>query len=222
MARPTLSPVHQTRAVALGAVDSQPPAVKLPLDAKPQLVVTATGKHRNGVLNALSSVILERGGSITAAKRTQVEDIFSAMLAVWLPPRRPSGTGIEPDTFKILLENSVGVDPRLQNFNLQVSKLDYTTAAVEPSRHRLRLEAPQKPGIVNSLTEVFLSFDCVITSFEADVINVGNAVAFLAKGVIDVPQGAEEEVLTSTLREWAEANSAKLTFDLILGDAARL
>jgi len=179
----------------------------IPADAKPQVVLIASGKHKQGVLNDLTSIVVERGASITGAKRNQVAGVFTAMLSVYIPPC----SSISPDEFKSYFEAQAGVDSRLQGFNISVLPLDKTTetgsAAPPPDAklqaYKLRVEGPQMPGMLNSLTTVLLEDNCIVRALDADVITSGGRPMFLAKGDIDVPPAVAADEVLEKLSAWA-------------------
>ena len=211
-----LAPAIATRKIATTAIDGMP-LQPIPSDAKPQLVIIATGVHKNGVLNGLTSLIVERGASVMGAKRNSVAGAFSAMISVYIPPRRSIGTGISPDAFKSYLESSAGIDPRLKGFNVSVVPLADGTAVAAPSapaHHRkLRVEAPQMPGLLNSLTRVMLEDNCAVDALSADVITAGGAPVFFATGDIGVPSQVDPGSVFEKLAAWAVDNKAKVNFE---------
>lgn len=194
------------------------PLSPVPADAKPQLVLVATGVHKNGVLKGLTEMLMERGASVMGAQRCAVAGVFTAMLSVYVPPRRATGTGISPDAFKNYIENLSGIDPRLKGFNVSVMPLkDDGVADIRelepPVKRRLRVEAPQMPGLLNSLSLVFFEYNCAIDSLFADVKLRDKKPLFYARGEIEVPAHVDVDAVFEKLAVWAVAKAAKVTFE---------
>ena len=60
--------------------------VSMPFGARPHLMVTATGRHRPGTTSDLTEVVFEHGLSIAGTKKVMLEERFTIMLALWVPP----------------------------------------------------------------------------------------------------------------------------------------
>ena len=116
----------------------------------------ASAADRRGVISCLTSFVADRGVSVASAKRNQVEDVFSLMIAVWIPPRRPNGLGISPDAFAPYLLKLAATDPRTQGLDIQVLKVSPVAADATTGgeTRRLRVEAPQKPGLMTTISKV--------------------------------------------------------------------
>lgn len=198
----------------------------MPLGALPQLCVMVSGKHRPAVMTDLTSMVVERGGSVTASKKIMSCGQFMGMISVWLPPRRITGMGISPDHFKaIMIEGgNSGEEPRLQGYHTRVVDLTEEEAANEhaglpalKSERRLRVEGPQKPGMLNSLTQVIVDFDCVILDLNSTTIPsfVKEEVTLRVEMQFGLPEQLLNHVpdLEQKLHSWATKYDAVLRMD---------
>ena len=141
----------------------------------PQLLLTATGRHRKGVLQDLTAYLLEHGASICSSRKVMLHSHFSCMLAVWLPP-----DGTPPDKLAALIAEG-GIQKEL-GCCLTAEMLKPADAAESVRTdggsvfRRLRLSTPQKPGIVKSVTELLKAHSCTLTEIDADTRALGNEV----------------------------------------------
>ena len=61
-------------------------AVRMPVGATPQILISANGTHKHGAVSKITSAIVEHGASIAATKKIVIHDQFSLMMSVWVPP----------------------------------------------------------------------------------------------------------------------------------------
>ena len=179
--------------------------VRMPVHAEPQLCVTATGKHKQGVLEGLTAAIAEHGGSIASAKRVETGGVFSAILEVWMPPNAAELTA---DDLSAKLDSSgivIGV------MDLE-EKSPILQEATEP--WHLTIEGPQKPGLMNGLTKILLDGESVVKRMEADTASSDTGVSFAATGLILCRPGSGPKI-KEKLRTWTYAYENVTKFDFV-------
>ena len=217
----------------------------IPIDAMPQVLVSAVAPHRTGASKDLAAVIFEQGGSIAATKKIMVEDHFAMMLSVWTPP-----DGTAP---KDMVSTLTSADTRSRlGFAVQASLLDPARVPdgamdEQGEKRRLKLSCPQRPGIVLAITELlkdrtpphrpFFAYSlclfraippradsCKMSAISADTLAKGSEIWFELEAVVDVPSGVDPSSLEGSLRMWTESKESRATliFDSWLRDVAPL
>jgi len=165
------------------------------------------GKHRKGVASDLTSIIFEQGASITASKKLMVEDHFAMMFAVWTPE--------STDGLRAILESDE-VTKRMGTA-LQVAVLDGQQAAAAAeattSQRRLKLNCPQRPGIVLAITELLKDHNCKMSSVDAEAYEKASEIWFTLECIVDVPAGVDPDRVASDLHFWSSAHDAQVIFD---------
>ena len=155
---------------------------------------------------------MEHGGSIASAQRVETAGIFSAILAVWVPP----GSGCA-DALRDRLIFKKANDTRLQGYQLSVHKTLEESKVVAPNSvpWRLNVKGPQQPGMMNGLTRVLLGDDCVVSQFEAKTVphKKEKTVTFSANSLVMVPESAEGESVRKKLEAWATGYDAHVSFE---------
>ena len=84
------------RSAALGAARRfcSAGAVRMPVGATPQILISANGTHKHGAVNKITAAIVDHGASIAATKKIVMHDQFSLMMSVWVPPSASPATVI--------------------------------------------------------------------------------------------------------------------------------
>ena len=153
-------------------------AVRMPVGATPQILISANGTHKHGAVSKISSAIVEHGASIAATKKIVMHDQFSLMMSVWVPP---SGS---PATVIAALQQSSAAD----QFGCTVTAvaLPDPSPAAPPEVRRMLLECPQKPGIVLAVTELLKDQGCAITNMDAQTYLKEGVIWFRLECIIEV------------------------------------
>jgi len=190
---------------------SSPLETSIPPGEAPQILISALGAHRAGATRDLTAVLFEQGASVASTKKIMVEDHFAMLLSVWTPPEGPS----PEELLKLLV--SPATESRL-GFPLSVKLLEANSPSRAPRdatvQRRLKIQCPQKPGIILAVTELLKDRGCALSSIEADTFAKGAEIWFEIQGVIDIPEGVEPASIEKELRFWTSSNEdAKLVFD---------
>jgi len=202
---------HVTSQNSARNVSTQTSARSLPVGAKPQLLVSSMGRHRKGLASDLTSIIFEQGASITASKKLMVENHYAMMLAVWAPD---DGA----DSLRALLEsdevaNRLGTSVKVALLDGQADAAGEMTSA----QRRLKLDCPQRPGIVLAITELLKDHSCKMSSVDAEAYEKtsegGSEIWFALECIVDVPAGVDPDRVSSDLRFWSTAHNAQVVFD---------
>ena len=61
-------------------------STKMPVGASPHLMLNAHGKHESGAVARLTSLLVKHGASIAASKKMTMQNHFSLLMSVWVPP----------------------------------------------------------------------------------------------------------------------------------------
>jgi len=192
---------------------SSGPGRSIPPGARPQLLLSATGAHRRGVIHNLSAIICEAGASVAGTKKVVLEGRFSLLMSVWLPP----DGGCSPASLVAALEKPAAASSEaLAGIDLQTQLLDATAAPsaspggeVEMLR-RLRLEVPQRPGIMLAVTSLLRDSGCAISSLDANTEKRGGTIWFTLECLVHVPSSTAVDEVEQALRFWCSADATML------------
>jgi glycine cleavage system regulatory protein len=144
-------------------------SARVPVGASPQLLISAIAAHKPGASKDIAELVFEQGASIASTKKIMVEDHFGMMLSIWTPP-----DGMLTPSELCDYINSDATRERL-GFIIQAKLLDSARQRVlEPTmaatqQRRMKLELPQRPGIVLAITELLKDQGCTLSSIDADV-----------------------------------------------------
>ena len=181
--------------------------------AKPQVLVTAFGPHKTGAVAKLSSIIFQNGGSIAQTKKVIVDEHFAMITAVFLPDDAQS----TPAQLISALQSDATT--RLLGFPVTARVLELQTSADDVSedtgeQRRLKLELPQRPGLVLAVTELLKDHGCTLSSIDAETLARGDEIWFEIECLVDLPAGVDASRVESDLQYWVDQeNQATLIFD---------
>lgn len=184
-------------------------AVRMPIDARPQLAVVASGKHKQGVLEALTSAIADYGGSIASAERVETGGVFSAILEVWVPPGK--GGPVNPAKLHEKLVWKVPVARGDDETTVMVHNVEHKSEILVEAREEwmLRIEGWQEPGTLNGLSRVLLDGESVVKRLAARTAPAGRGsgegLIFSAEGLVLVRPGTGKSI-KAKLNEWISDN----------------
>ena len=160
-------------------------AVRMPVGATPQILISANGTHKHGAVSKsdlavskITSAIVDHGASIAATKKIVMHNQFSLMMSVWVPP------SASPATVIAALQQSSAAD----QFGCTVTAvaLPDPSPAAPPEVRRMLLECPQKPGIVLAVTELLKDQGCAITNMDAQTYLKEDVIWFRLECIIEV------------------------------------
>ena len=177
-------------------------------------MVTAIGKHRAGATSEMTQLVYEHGVSIAGTKKVMLEERFTMMMALWVPP------GGDFTTAQVCRDlESDAVAARL-GFGLKVEELDpgEPRATDEVVKRRFKLSCPQKPGIVLAITELLRDHGCAISEIDADTMARGSEIWLELECIVEVPAGVRVETVEDGLRFWTTSKDdrASVVFDGLL------
>jgi glycine cleavage system regulatory protein len=200
--------------------------VSMPFGARPHLMVTATGRHRPGTTSDLTEVVFEHGLSIAGTKKVMLEERFTIMLALWVPPGGASPAQVCRTLESDEVAERLGFDLKLDFLDLDAPRpTDAPDApdATEAVKRRFKLQCPQKPGIVLAVTELLRGHGCVLSEISADTAARDSEIWFTIECIVEVPAGVRVEAVEEGLHLLASHKDerATLVFDGKLGSAQR-
>jgi len=187
--------------------------------SSPQLLVSAFGPHKTGAVAKISSIIFECGASIAHTKKIIVNEHFAMLTSVYVPADAKS----TPAQLSEKLQSASTTS--LLGFQLVVK--DVKPSAVESAgpvaeQRRLKLELPQRPGIVLAVTELLKDHGCALSAIDAETVARGDEIWFELECLVDLPAGLDAARVESDLQYWVTKEvQAKLSFDKWMGSLNR-
>ncbi len=177
----------------------------------PQLLVTAFGPHKTGAVAKISSIIFESGASIAQTKKIIVDEHFAMLTSVYVPEDAKS----TPEQLAETLQSASTTS--LLGFPVTVKQVESSAVASEEpaaEQRRLKLELPQRPGVVLAVTELLKDHGCALSAIDAETVARGDELWFELECLVDLPAGLEAARVESDLQYWvAQEAKAKLIFD---------
>lgn len=190
-------------------------ATRMPVDAAPQLLITAAGRHRPGATRDLTKIIFENGGSVAGTKKMMLEDRFTMMLSVWLPPDGQTaaelGATLEGPAISTQLQGMrLTAELLAEDEAPRVGRL-FADDAKTSEQRRFKLCCPQKPGIVLAVTELLKDHGCSISEIDADTVARAGEIWFELECIVDVPAGVDVDEVAEGLRYWTRSKEDRAT-----------
>ncbi len=158
-----------------------------------QIIVSAIGKDRPGIVHRISDAIFKRGGNITVQRSVKLGGEFAVILMFTVE------TKTETEVLSLLPELT-----GLADEHLQVSARVATSDSVSgESLRELRITGGDQPGIINTLTLFLLEQGVNIQSMDYTVASGPFTAApiFNATVIFSTPSEASLERLEAGLRE---------------------
>lgn len=170
-----------------------------------QLVLTAVGDDREGLVSALSQVVESRGGNWLDSEFARLAGKFAGVVLVDLPAERVAAFTDDAEG----LRESVGW------------KVDVTPAGSgggEGHEVRVHLVGADRPGMVRQISGALAEQHASITRFHSWTRDApqGGGQLFEAEAVVTLPVGAEVELVRAALEPIAD----ELLVDLELVEPA--
>ncbi len=182
-------------------------ATRIPVGARPQLLVSATGRHRPSATRDMTELIFKHGASLAGTKKVLLEKHFTMMMSVWVPP-----DGSDPASLRSELQSET-VAAQL-GFPLQVELLvdGEQVPPQMPLKRRFKLTCPQKPGIVLAVTELLRDHGCAISEIDATTMETGGEIWFELECIVELPSEAAADAvdaLEEGLRFWTSSSDTR-------------
>lgn len=176
--------------------------------AMTQLVLTAVGDDREGLISALSLAVAENGGNWLDGQFARLAGKFAGVVLVDVPdkgevPFREAVAG---------LESSVGWRVEVTDIAQTGGPEVHTPAAAAPMQ--LRLLGQDRPGMVREVSKALAAQHVTIDEFRSWTSDApeGGGVLFEADATVRIGEGGDE----SALREALEKIASELMVDLDL------
>ncbi len=172
-----------------------------------RVVLSVIGDDRAGLVDSLSGIVVEQGGSWEQSHLTQLAGKFAGIVLVVLPDGNAA-------------ELEAAMEPLRADGLLDVS-VEVVTGAVAPGaaarpqqRMSIELVGQDRPGIVHEVSEVLAANAINIVDLQTGVSSapMAGGLLFEAKVLVDVPDSTD----TIALRSGLEALADELMVDFEL------
>eukprot|EP00897_Mesotaenium_endlicherianum_P004910 jgi/Mesen1/4447/ME000226S03384 len=181
-------------------------------EAERQLVVTASGPDRPGIVSRLSKRVLESGGNVEESRMARLAGDFSVIMLITLDATMPKKA--EELRNRLLEIDGLQVHTRWT--------ADERRAETAPKRkfRRIMLRGTDSPGLVYNVTEYLSSKNINIEMLETSTQEVwagvqasrGGTMLFMMDAVVSMPIAMSTSLLMSHL----ETLQATLSVDIVV------
>ncbi len=163
-----------------------------------RVVLSVIGDDRAGLVDSLSGIVVEQGGSWEQSHLTQLAGKFAGIVVVVLPDDNAA-------------ELEAAMEPLRADGLLDVS-VEVVTGAVAPGAARpqqrmsIELVGQDRPGIVHEVSEVLAANAVNIVDLQTGVSSapMAGGLLFEAKVLVDVPDSSDMIALRSGLEALAD------------------
>ena len=166
-----------------------------------QLVLTAIGDDRAGLVSALADVVAEHGGNWERSQMAELAGKFAGIVLVSVPDDRSDHliAALEPLQGMLDVTAQVGIGEQ-----------------PESKRLTLELMGTDRPGIVREISQILARHDVSIDQLTTGTRDapMAGGILFEAWAVLEVPAG----VAADTLRAALEAVANELMVEIELED----
>jgi len=168
-----------------------------------QLIITATGPDRTGIVSDISKIITEKGGNIEESRMTQLAGDFAVIMLV---------------TFDLHIDE---LENQLSTLStLQITIKNATEKQSDDSRQtrQIVLNGADNEGIVHSVTEFLSKNNINIESMDTESVQapISGTTLFCMQSIIQVPRDVEVHQLENDLAELGENLGVDLELNLVL------
>ncbi len=166
------------------------------------LVMTLIGKDRPGLVQSLSAVVEDHGGSWQASRMVHLDGEFAGLLSIDVPESQIDA-----------LESALG---RLEGVTVTVNRASEDQPSSGGSIRQLEIIGQDRPGIVRRVTERISALNLNIEELESEVASapMSAELHFKATAILR----AADDAAFATLRERLEELGADLMVDLKQAD----
>ena len=162
------------------------------------LVMTLIGKDRPGLVQSLSTVVEDHGGSWQASRMVHLDGEFAGLLSIEAPESQIDA-----------LESALG---RLEGVSVTVNRASEDQPTSGGVTQQLEIVGQDRPGIVRRVTERIAALNLNIEELESEVASAPMSAELHFKATA-ILRATNHEAFT-TLRERLEELGADLMVDL--------
>ena len=167
------------------------------------IVLTVIADDRPGVIQTVSSVVTEFGGSWTQSSMSSLAGHFAGILLVSIPADRTQAfigklRSLESDGLRVTA--NVSSEP---------------SASGETHHYALELVGNDRPGIVHDITSLLTRHNVNVLNLETivEAASMGGGELFKATAELVVPVTADVDILESEIEELANDLMVDITFE---------
>lgn len=166
-----------------------------------EIVVTAVGADRPGIVAALTGALLEIGGNLEETRAALLRGSFATVLAVAVP----DGTGVA--------EVEAALAPVAAELGLGLWVGTASPKAGGPARQRcvVSVYGADRPGIVHGMSVALAEHSSNILDLSARL--VGDPPIYVLGIEVELPEGLDPERLAAALAPVAAAHGVELTLE---------
>jgi len=177
-------------------------------ESTPQLLICAIGHHQTGSVERLSSLTFEAGCSVAQTKKMIMHNHFALLASIYVPQ---DASHSQSELMKLLESNETA---EAISIPLTIKAFHTSNLNTDGEQRRLKLELPQRPGIVLAVTELLKDHGCSLSAIDAETTKRGSEIWFEIECLVYVPPGVEAACVQSDLEYWVKKEKkATLIFD---------
>ncbi|PWH05612.1 transcriptional regulator [Brachybacterium endophyticum] len=178
-----------------------------------QLVLTAIGEDREGLVSALSRVVEDQGGNWLDSQFAQLAGTFAGIVLVEIPEER--ATALEASVAELLAEVGWSIEvTRAPEGGSAHGAIPGEAASPSAEPLRVRLVGQDRPGMVRQISRALAEQGVSIDSFRSWTTDTpeGGGVLFEAEALVRVPESLGEDAVRDALEPLA--NELMVDLDL--------
>lgn len=165
------------------------------------IVVTAVGADRPGIVAALTEALLDLGGNLADARAALLRGSFAVMLAVSVP----DGVGVAD------VERRLAPVAGRLGLGLQVAPAATGHTAASAHRAVLSVYGADRPGIVHGIARELADRGANVVDLSARL--VGDPPIYVLGIEVELPPGTDGAALRAAMAPVAAAHGVELTLD---------
>lgn len=163
-----------------------------------EIVVTAVGADRPGIVAALTGALLDIGGNLEETRAALLRGSFATVLAVAVP----DGTGVAE------VERALGPVAAELGLGLWVGPASPKAAGPPPARAVVSVYGADRPGIVHGMSVALAGEGANIVDLSARL--VGDPPIYVLGIEVELPPGVDQGSLARALAPAAAAHGVEL------------
>lgn len=167
------------------------------------IVLTIIAEDRPGIIQTVSSVLKDHGGSWTQSSMSTLAGQFAGILLVSLPA----------ENSEACLQSLS--DLRLAGLHVVAHLSEEAPATVDTGEYRLDLVGNDRAGIIHEITTLLTKYDINVKDIETVVesASMGGGEIFRARANLVVPVSADIDTLTTEIEEIANDLMVDILFE---------
>lgn len=168
-----------------------------------QLIITATGPDRTGIVSDISKIITEKGGNIEESRMTQLAGDFALIMLVTF------NSPIDE------LENQLSI---LSTLHINIKNATEKQFNDGRETRQIVLNGADNEGIVHSVTEFLSKNNINIESMDTETAQapISGTTLFRMQAIIQIPGDVDVHQLENDLAELGENLGVDLELNLVL------